>query len=117
MIWFRHVGIALAASLANWINAVLLAVVLYKRGFLRMDARLKHRLPRTLLAVMLMAAALYGGRHLMAEWLEGSFAERAAALSALIGCGLGVYGLAAQVCGAARLSELRALLRRNARVA
>ena len=50
MMPLRHVGIALAASLANWVNALLLAVVLHRRGFLRFDARLRRRVPRTLLA-------------------------------------------------------------------
>ena len=35
----RHVGIALAASVANWVNALLLAAILRRRGFLRIDAR------------------------------------------------------------------------------
>jgi len=45
--------------------------------------------------------------------LAGSTAEAAAALAALVGAGLVVYGVAAQVLGAARLGELRAMLRRR----
>lgn len=112
-----HVGIALAASIANWLNAVLLAVVLWRRGFLRFDARLRARLPRTGLATAAMAGALIGLDAALAPWFAGSFPERAAALSVLVGGGLAVFGLVAQITGAARASELKALFRRGARPA
>jgi putative peptidoglycan lipid II flippase len=117
MLPLRHVGIALAASVANWANAMLLAVVLRRRGFLRLDSRFKRRLPRTLLATGAMAVSLVALSAALAPWFTGLFAERAAALVLLIGAGLAVFGMLAHLCGAARLGELKTLLRRKQAVA
>lgn len=113
MLPLLHVGIALAASLANWLNALLLAVVLYRRGFLQIDARLKRRLPRTVLATAAMAAASFGALRFAQPWLSGSFGERAVTLALLVGFGLLVFAVLAHLLGAARMGELVALFRRN----
>jgi len=115
MLTLRHVGIALAASIANWMNALLLAFVLRQRGFLRPDARLKKRLVRTLLAAAVMAAALGGMQIPLAPWMAASFVERAGSLAALIGAGLIVFGTMAHLTGAASLSEVKGLFRRGRR--
>ncbi|MFO1112732.1 MAG: murein biosynthesis integral membrane protein MurJ [Rhodospirillales bacterium] len=113
MLPLRHVGIALAASLANWLNALLLAVVLYRRGFLQPDARLKQRLPRSLLATAAMAALLAAALPLAQPWLDGRFVERGAALAVLVAAGTFVFFAAAAALGIARPSELKVLLRRR----
>lgn len=113
MIPLRHVGIALAASLANWLNALLLAVVLHRRGFLQPDARLKRRLPRSILATAAMAAALAAALPLAQPWLDGPFVARASALTVIITAGTFVFFAAAAALGIARPSELKALLRRR----
>ncbi len=111
----RHVGIAAAASVANWVNALMLAFVLYRRGFLRPDARLKKRLVRTVVAAAAMAAALAVVQAQFAPWMTGRFVERAAVLSVLIAVGLIVFGLVAQLTGAASIGELKTLIRRDRR--
>ncbi|MBK8176408.1 MAG: murein biosynthesis integral membrane protein MurJ [Rhodospirillales bacterium] len=113
----KHVGIALAASIANWLNAVLLAVVLYRRGFLRTDARLRARVPRTLLATAAMTGALWGLGRLTEPWLAGAFVARAAVLAALIAAGIASFGLFAHMLGAVRREEVLALFRRGQRAA
>ena len=117
MVPLRHVGIALAASLANWVNALLLAAVLRRRGFLRFDARFRRRVPRTLLATGGMAVALFAVAALLHPWLMGSLAERASALTLLIGAGLASFAALAHLSGAARAHELKTLLRRGRAVA
>jgi putative peptidoglycan lipid II flippase len=117
MVPLRHVGIALAASMANWVNALLLAAVLRRRGFLRFDARFRWRVPRTLLATAGMALALFILTGLLQHWLTGSFIERAGALTLLIGSGLVSFAALSHVLGAARLAELKTLLRRDRAVA
>ena len=112
-----HVGIALATSLASWVNAGLLALLLRRRGQLEIDHRLKRRLPRTFVAAGLMAAAVFALDHLLGRWLTGPFTERALWLSLLIAAGLATYGVAAQVTGAASVSELKALVRRRQEMA
>jgi putative peptidoglycan lipid II flippase len=108
---FQHVGIAIATSVSSWINAGLLALVLHRRGFLAIDARLRRRLPRMVLASLAMAAVLVAVHAGLAGWLEGSLAQRTAALSALILIGLAVFAAAAQLTGAAGLRDLRGLMR------
>ena len=53
-----HVGIALATSIASWINAGLLLWTLARRGQFTPDARLRDRTPRTIAASLGMAAVL-----------------------------------------------------------
>jgi len=111
-IW-GHVGIALAASLSNWGNAVALAVVLRARGQLSMDARFRAKLPRIVLTTVLMSAALWAGAVALAAPLAGGDSERPLAMVALVIGGVVVYGVTAQVSGAARLGEIKAMLRRG----
>jgi putative peptidoglycan lipid II flippase len=117
MLPLYHVGIALAASVANWTNATLLAIVLRRRGFLRFDSRFKQRVPRTLLATGAMAVSLVALSAVLAPWFTGMFVERAAALILLIGTGLAVFGILAHLFGAAKLGELKTLLGRKRAVA
>jgi putative peptidoglycan lipid II flippase len=113
MLPMQHVGIALAASLANWFNALLLGIVLYRRGFLQFDARLIRRLPRTCAATAAMAAASYAGLRLAQPWLDGPFVDRATALAVLITAGCVVFAASATLFGAARPAEIKALFRRS----
>ena len=53
-----QVGLALATSAASWVNCALLATLLFRRGFLVLDTRLKRRVPRQLLAALAMSAVL-----------------------------------------------------------
>lgn len=63
---FQHVGIAIATSLAGWANACCLGFVLWRRGHLSFDNRIKKRLPRIVLATLVTAVWIYFG----AEWLD-----------------------------------------------
>jgi putative peptidoglycan lipid II flippase len=109
-----YVGIALAASLAAWLNAGLLWLILRRRGFLRPDARLSRRLPRIVLATVLMAAVLGGGGIALEGALAGPTLVRIAALAALVAAGLAAFGVFAQLTGAAALSDVRRMLRKDA---
>lgn len=109
-----HVGIAAATSLAAWTNAVLLGVTLYRRSYLQFDARFLSRLPRILLASLVMATALYAGSHYLAsQFAEGAGVHRMlVALFALVGLGIVTYFAAALASGAMRASEIKAALKR-----
>ncbi len=108
---FLHVGIAMATVASSWFNASLMAWVLHRRGHFRLDARLKRRLPRTLLASLGMGAALVYALPPLTPWLGGGELPRALTLAALVGLGLLCFALLAQITGAARLSDLRGLKR------
>ncbi len=108
-----HVGIATATAVSAWINAGLLAAILYRRGHFRLDARLLDRAPRIVAAAVAMALVLV---------VAQSFGADAPVLGALpawgrlvvwIGAGGLVYVAAARLFGAASVAELRAALKRG----
>lgn len=109
MVPLKHTGLALATAISAWLNTILLAYVLYRRGHLVVDARLRARLPRSLAASLVMAAVLWALAQWLAAPLAGGDAQGIAALAVLVGGGLVVFALAAQLTGAARLGELRAM--------
>jgi putative peptidoglycan lipid II flippase len=113
MQFLAHVGIALATACSAWMNAVLLAVVLRRRDQLHVDARLRSRVPRILFSAALMAGGLWWGASYLAPFFAGSLEQKIPALAALVLAGLAIFGLAAQVTGAARLSDLKSALRRS----
>lgn len=112
MPFLAHVGIALATVISAWINSVLLALALRRRGYFAPDAQLKRRLPRMLAASAIMAAALWGLLLMLTPWFLGTGYTRLAAFAVLVMAGLAVYGLAALVVRAADLKELRRLVAR-----
>ncbi|HAJ21697.1 MAG TPA: lipid II flippase MurJ, partial [Rhodospirillaceae bacterium] len=93
------VGIALAASLAAWINAGMMAAILSQRGHLPLDARFRRRLPRLLLAAITMGLALYAGVQFIPQLVEGTLVLRIAALAGLVLIGAILYFTLAQVLG------------------
>ncbi len=108
MWWLKHVGLALATALSAWLNCLLLARTLSRRGDFVMDQRLRKRLPLTLLSTLIMAIGL-GLLHVGLEpWLAGSLLDRVMAVVALASGGVGLFACAAYVTGAARLHDLRA---------
>ncbi|MHA1597858.1 MAG: murein biosynthesis integral membrane protein MurJ [Alphaproteobacteria bacterium] len=111
---FLHVGIAMATAASSWLNAGLMAYVLYRRGHFVFDARLKRRLSGTLLASIGMGAALTFALPYGADMLGGGEAVRALGLAGLVVGGGVVFAVLAQVTGAARLSDIKSLYRGKA---
>lgn len=111
--WLAHVGLALATALAAWLQTALLAILLYRRGHLHLDARCKSRLPRLLLAALVMGAALWFLNDALAPWLGGPEWQRLAALALLIASGGFGYFAVAVLSGGIAAGELKALLRRG----
>ena len=105
-------GVALATAIAAWLNTAALMVVLMRRGGLVIDARLRRRGARVLLASAVLGLVLWGLTDITAAPLEGPAFERGWALAALIGAGLAVYAVAALGLGAAQISDLKAQLRK-----
>jgi len=113
MQFWGHVGIAVAASVSAWVNAVGLSVVLSRRGQLVLDQRARARLPRILVASAGMAVALAVAAALLDPWLVGSHGARIAGLTALVAGGLGIYAVLARLTGAFQWRDLGSLLRRR----
>lgn len=111
--WLGYLGIAIATSIAAWLNAALLYWLLRRRGLLVVDSRLRARLPRILLSSLLMGAAVWGLALLLRAPLADGGLMQLVALAVLVGVGMAVYGLACLVTRAASPAELRAVLRRQ----
>ncbi|MGB0670765.1 MAG: murein biosynthesis integral membrane protein MurJ [Rhodospirillales bacterium] len=102
---FLHVGIAMATVASSWLNCALLAYWLARRGHLALDKALKLRLPRMLLASLIMAGLLV----LLDRLLPQAMGEAAQAgrIAVLVVAGLLSYGIAAQALRAVRLQDLK----------
>jgi putative peptidoglycan lipid II flippase len=109
-----HLGIALATTLAGWLNAWLLYATLVRRGDLVADARLRRSLKMVVLASLAMGAAVWAVAFHLHDWFAApGILVRAAGLALLVGSGLAVYGVAALATGAVQLRQLRAILGRR----
>jgi putative peptidoglycan lipid II flippase len=104
---FGLVGIATAIALAGWTGAIALAVVLGRRGWLRIDPQGRRRLPRIAAATIGMAVGLI--------LLHGALAPagRLVSLVLLIPAGLVGYGALLHVLGVARIPDLVAAIRKT----
>lgn len=104
---------ALATTLSGWIMVLQLWLGTRKMGDeARFDTRFRQRLPRILIAAVLMGGVLWFGMVLLGPML-GTEGWRYAALALLVALGMGSYALAALALGAMRLSDLKSALRRQ----
>lgn len=107
--WMPHVGIAVATSIAGWLNALLLWWHLARAGDFRSDARLARNLPIVIIASLAMGAALWTAMPHLAPHLADSAPlwARIAGLGALVLGGAVVFFAIVTVTGVLRLSMIR----------
>ncbi|HEU5095449.1 MAG TPA: murein biosynthesis integral membrane protein MurJ [Reyranella sp.] len=104
-------GIALASSLSGWLNALLLATVLRRRGHLRPDRRLTSRTLRTIAATLGMGGTIWIGWLALKPALASTTVMSIAALAGICILGAAVYGGLAILLGVLVLADLRFLRR------
>ena len=112
--WFGHVGIALATTLAAWVNCVLLGLTLSRRGLFSLDERSRVRLPRIVVSGIFMGILLLAGAWALRDnYAEGrGFMAAAWGLLLLVtGGGLSYFAIA-HLTGAMRLGEMKSMLKR-----
>jgi len=100
-----HVGIAVATAISAWVNVALLVRGL--RGFWKPDRMTLLRLPRMLLAALVMGTALFGLHHLTGSWFTGGGLKRVLGLGLLITLGISVYFTAAIALRATSIQAIR----------
>ena len=114
---FGIVGLAAATAASASLNCVLLYIMLHKRGWFRIDARLMVQILRQLLCVFAMTVTL----HFLMIWLEpyygGHVLEKLWSLTLLVGIGAAVYFGVGYLTGAIDRQKLNQLLRRGGRAA
>lgn len=109
-----HVGIALATSIAGWVNALSLIVVLHRRGHFTLDRRARRTLPRMLGAALGMGGLLWLIEAAIRPALAGGLGLRLTGLAVLVGGGLAGFALLALLLGVADWRELKRRLARRA---
>lgn len=108
----RHIGPAMATSIAAVVNASVLGLVLLNRGHFAPDTALNRRVVRMMLAAIAMGVVL----HLAQGWLfamASGETSRLLALFALVVIGMVTYAAATQVSGAYDLREIPRMLSRR----
>jgi len=107
----RHVGIALATSVAAWINVAMLAVFLARRGHFTLTATEWRQQGLIALLTVAMSGALWGAVVLLGPVFDPGYFFPAQALALLVLCGFGA-GLYFALAHVTRLQPLGGLLRR-----
>jgi len=101
---FKHVGMAMATSIAGWVNIILMLWALKKRDWIRIEPALKRDICKILLACGLMAFCLVIGKKGLVDWLEGEQWQRFTSLIGLSVAGAAVYFGA---CWLLRIPQIR----------
>lgn len=109
---YGHVGVATAIAVSGWVGATLLGVILWRRGWLRLDRAAAIRLPRIILATAIMGIAIFAMRELLASLFDASGSPaRLTVVVVLVAIGLAVYVAGLEVLGVARMRHLLAAVR------
>ncbi|MDB4054829.1 murein biosynthesis integral membrane protein MurJ [Akkermansiaceae bacterium] len=106
-----HVGIAIATTIAAWVNVLLLARGL--KGLVHVDKAFWTKSLRICMASVAMGALVWGGYQLLGSWFEGAFWKQCTALTLLIGLGMSVYAVLVLALRATSIAELKAGFRRG----
>ena len=106
-----HIGIAISTSISAWVNVTLLMYGL--KNFWKPDNRLKSRLPRILMASLIMGLSI----GIINQYLEGMFGQefwlRITGLLILLVSGTAIYFLAVIKLKASSLKELKEEFRKS----
>lgn len=96
------VGIAVATSIAGWLQVSLLAGTLRERKQFAFDQTFNRRFPAICAASLIMGAAVWALAHGLSAWFEplNGVVVQVAALTLLVGTGLTIYTGAAALLGA-----------------
>jgi putative peptidoglycan lipid II flippase len=95
----RHTGLALATSLAAWVNALLLLHLLIQEGIFKPQPGWPAFLARIGVAAGAMSLVLAFGVAGPDVWMARGTVARAAGLMAWVGAGAAVYFLVILICG------------------
>ncbi len=108
-----HVGLALSTSIAAWLNAGLLFGALVRRGHFQVDARLRSRGIRCVVASALTGLGVFVLSRLLALPSDAGTMLEVGLVALLVGTGLLGYGMLAHLTGIFRVADLKRMLRRG----
>ena len=107
------VGLALAGAIGAWVNITLLGLILSRRGFFTLPARVVSRIVRIAIAAGVMGAALYALMLAIEPWFVGSVLDKALGIAAILALGGITYGVSAMALGVLDKATIGRLMRRQ----
>jgi putative peptidoglycan lipid II flippase len=109
-----HVGIALATSIAAWVNAALLWGTLKRLGHFIADSRLVRNLPLIALASVVMGVGVVAADYVLEPWMQSAsgLAKQASALAALVTFGAVLFGSIILATGVMRPAQFKRKMQR-----
>ncbi len=110
--YYAHVGLAIATSIAGWLNASLLGITLYRRDIFRPSRALCLYMVKLCIAVALMATLLLGLHGQIADWFTDSTRWRAGGMVLLVSAGGAGYFAAVFASKALTMQEIRQWVRK-----
>ena len=112
--YFSHIGVAIAVSIAAWVNAALLGITLTRRGFFLTDQRLRTNLFKILFNSLVMGAVLLVANNFAAQYFTSQtpLLIRVALLGLIVVGGAVCYFVASHMTGAFRWRDFRQAFRR-----
>ena len=109
--WMGHVGLAIATSVAAWVNVFLLWRGL--NGFVTLTEKTVFKLGRMVLASLAMGVVLFFASQGLSAWFEGVAWQRVIATIVLVGSGISSFGAVALFVRATSVNDLRAGFGKN----
>ena len=111
----KHVGCALATSIAGWVNVILLTLTLRRESFLKMQSGFTRRLIGMLIASAIMGAGVWFLAQEVSEWIMGDHGRmiRLGVLSGIVLFGVVIYLVLVLLLKVTSLAELKAGFRRE----
>jgi putative peptidoglycan lipid II flippase len=107
------VALAISGSIGAWINTGLLYTLLVRRDFFRLSPRVAGRIARIVLAAAVMGAGVAALMQLLDPYFVAGPLQRAGAIAAIVGAGIGIYGAAAIALGVLDRASIGRLRRRQ----
>ena len=107
------VGLALAGAIGAWTNVTLLYLILARKDYFHLPARVAGRIARIVLAALVMGAALWFAMPYGADLYAGGVIERVGSIAALVLLGAVIYFAAAAALGVLNRGTIQQLMKRT----
>jgi len=98
----RHVGMALATSIAGWVNVIFMIFILTRRSWFIIESDLIRQVGRIMLASLAMGISLYYMQGIAHTYMQSRELVRFFVLVAMAALGASVYGAAALILNVMR---------------
>lgn len=105
-----HVGIAIATTVAAWVNVWLLWRGL--KDFVAVDEMFWRKVGKMVWACGMMAVGLWLAQWMLGGWTMGELWQKVISVGLLVGLGMSIYVMAVLGLGATSLAEIRAGFRK-----